>query len=77
MEWETPNDEQVEHYRLLLSRLVDGSELKYSLVNDVEGPLDLETLLYYQMQRYWVERAFEETKQQLGMAQYQVRSWKA
>ena len=56
-----PNDEQVEHYRLLLSKLVDGSELKYSLVNDVEGPLDLATLLYYQMQRYWVERAFQET----------------
>lgn len=72
-----PNDEQVEHYRLLLSRLVDGSELKYSLVNDVGQPLDLETLLYYQMQRYWVERAFQETKQQLGLAQYQVRSYKA
>ncbi len=72
-----PNDEQVEHYRLLLSRLVDGSELKYSLVNDVEQPVALETLLYYQMQRYWVERAFQEAKQQLGLAQYQVRSYKA
>lgn len=72
-----PNDGQVEHYRLLLSRLVDGTELKYSLVNDLEQPLDLETLVYYQMQRYWVERAFQETKQQLGMAQYQVRSYKA
>lgn len=72
-----PNDEQVEHYRLLLSRLVDGSELKYSLVNDVEAPLNLATLRYYQMQRYWVERAFQDTKQQLGLAQYQVRSYKA
>jgi len=29
------------------------------------------------MQRYWVERAFQEIKEQLGMAQYQVRSWLA
>lgn len=71
------NDAQIEHYRLLLSKQVDGSELKYSLVNDVDQPLSLETLLYYQMQRYWVERAFQETKQQLGMAQYQVRNYKA
>lgn len=72
-----PNDEAVEHYRLLLSKYADDSELKYSLVNDIKQPLDLETLVYYQMQRYWVERAFQETKQQLGLAQYQVRSWKA
>lgn len=35
------------------------------------------TLLYYQMARYWVERAFLKIKEQLGMHQYQVRSWKA
>lgn len=69
--------EQVEHYRLLLSRNLEGEELKYSLVNDVEQPKDLEQLLYFRMQRYWVERAFQETKQQLGMAQYQIRGWKA
>jgi len=72
-----PNDAQVEHYRLLLSKQLDGQELKYSLVNDTAHPLPLKTLLYYQMQRYWVERALQESKQQLGMAQYQVRGWKA
>lgn len=58
-----PNDAVVEHYRLLLSRCQDGSELKYALVNDVQSPLPLQTLVFYQMQRYWVERAFQETKQ--------------
>ena len=29
------------------------------------------------MQRYWVERAFQNVKEQLGMNQYQVRSWTA
>ncbi len=71
------NEQEIEHYGLLLSRYADGSELKYSLVNDLEHPLSLQTLVYYQMQRYWIERAFQETKQQLGMAQYQIRNWKA
>jgi hypothetical protein len=29
------------------------------------------------MQRYWVERAFQNVKEQLGLHQYQVRSWLA
>ncbi|MBK8924148.1 MAG: hypothetical protein IPM81_22115 [Saprospirales bacterium] len=33
--------------------------------------------LYRQMQRYWVERAFQDVKEQLGLHQYQVRSWVA
>jgi hypothetical protein len=26
--------------------------------------------------RYWIERSFEDAKSELGMAQYQVRSWR-
>lgn len=72
-----PNTQQVEEVRLVISRNTDGSEVKYSLVNDVKNPNSLEDLLYMQMQRYWVERAFQQAKSQLGMAEYQVRSWKA
>lgn len=75
--WKEGNGEQVEHYRLLLSRNLDGEELKNSLVNDVGQPREPGQLLYFQMQRYWVERAFQERKQQLGLAQYQVGGWKA
>lgn len=37
--------------------------------------MELATSLWRQMQRYWVERAFQEVKEQLGLAQYQVRGW--
>ena len=30
-----------------------------------------------QTQRYWIERSFQEIKEQLGHHQYQVRSWVA
>ena len=30
-----------------------------------------------QAQRYWVERAFQEAKSELGMSDYQVRKWGA
>ena len=39
--------------------------------------MSLEIALFRQMQRYWVERAFQNVKEQLGLHQYQVRSWKA
>ncbi len=28
-------------------------------------------------QRFWIERAFEDAKSQVGMAEYQVRGWNA
>jgi hypothetical protein len=29
-----------------------------------------------QAQRFWIERAFQDAKSELGMAQYEVRSWR-
>jgi hypothetical protein len=37
----------------------------------------LERLAWMQLQRYWVERAFEDAKSECGMADYQVRKWSA
>ena len=29
-----------------------------------------------QAQRFWIERAFQDAKSELGMAQYEVRGWR-
>jgi SRSO17 transposase len=50
------------------------SDYKYSLSNAPEST-PLERLAYMQAQRYWVERSFEDAKQDFGMADYQVRTW--
>ena len=54
----------------------DPNTVKYSLSN---APLttSLQRLVYMQRQRYWVERAFQEAKNEAGLDEYQARSWQA
>jgi SRSO17 transposase len=70
-----------EKLRLIISSKIDGSDLKYSLTNDIsiEDQVLLSNweLLYRQMQRYWVERGIQDCKDSLGMTDYQVRKWRA
>lgn len=73
--WHTDTGDKVEALQLLISRELDGSEVKFSLCNQPDEPMMLQDALYRQMQRYWVERAFQDVKEQLGLHQYQVRSW--
>lgn len=75
--WKPERGSQTESVQLIISTETDGSDVKYSLCYNVEGKMPLEIALFRQMQRYWVERAFQNVKEQLGLHQYQVRSWKA
>jgi len=68
---------EIEAAELLISRKTDQSEVKFSLCNEPTGELSVENALFRQMQRYWIERAFQEIKEQIGLHQYQVRGWKA
>lgn len=69
--------ESADKWWLVVSQLSDGSpDTKISLSNDPEGK-DLQTMVWRQRQRYWVERAFEDGKSECGMADYQVRKWTA
>jgi len=49
---------------------------KYSLTN-ASNKIPLPKLPYMQRQRYWIERAFQEAKNEAGMDEYQARSWQA
>jgi SRSO17 transposase len=68
---------EIEEAELLISRKIDKTEIKYSLCDEPKGELNVEVALFRQMQRYWIERGFQEIKEQLGLHQYQVRGWKA
>jgi hypothetical protein len=50
---------------ILLIRKDDDGTIRYSLINDSRK--SLERLSYMQGQRYFIERFFQEAKQQLGM----------
>jgi SRSO17 transposase len=61
--------------RTLVAREKEDGELKISWTNAPAGTA-WESLAYMQAQRHWVERTFQDAKSQLGMAQYEVRTWR-
>jgi SRSO17 transposase len=66
--------------RLLIikkTKISNGFEYKYALTNAKENQFSWEDLIQMQSQRYFIERAFQESKQELGMSDYQVRGWRA
>jgi SRSO17 transposase len=69
------DEESLEKYQftLLIRKDLNG-DVSCHLTNSTAH---LQRLTYMQGQRYFVERAFRDAKQQLGMDQYQVRSYSA
>ena len=68
--------QEIRQYLVLATRSLNGSDIKYSMTN-VAQDTSLQRLAWMQSQRYWVERSFEDGKGECGMADYQVRKWKA
>ena len=75
----TWNGEEAEPRKewLVVSRNPDGTEVKYSFCNARLAQAGWCELLYMQMQRFWIEQSLKEAKSELGMAEYQVRTWRA
>ena len=48
---------------------------KYSVSNGGIDEYTPQEYAYFQAQRYWVERCFDDAKNELGMSDYQVRKW--
>ena len=70
-------DQEARCWHLLVTREPNAPDkLKYSLSN-AAPTFSLQRLVYMQRQRYWVERAFQEAKNEAGMGDYQARSWRA
>jgi hypothetical protein len=61
---------------LLISKDADTGEIKHSLCNAAENT-SLKKLAKMQSSRYWVERAFQDAKENCGMDEYMIRSWNA
>jgi SRSO17 transposase len=69
-------DESSSGYRswiLFVRRDVDG-EIKYCLSN-LSMKIPLRQMALMESQRFWIERSFENGKSEVGMADYQVRTW--
>ena len=69
--------EMAKEWQLVATQSLDDTgETKISLTN-APAKTSLRRLAWMQRQRYWVERTFEDAKSECGMADYQVRKWRA
>lgn len=73
--WQWEKGSRPPRRRLLVVRQEADGSYKYSLSN-AAVETSWERLGYMQAQRFWIERAFQDAKSELGMAQYEVRSWR-
>jgi len=72
----TVEDGQSKQLTLVITQTMDGrQETKYSFSNGGADQYTPREYAYFQCQRYWVERTFDDAKNELGMSDYQVRKW--
>jgi len=70
------HEEDYREVRVIVRRSVNTkTDHKYS-VSNVADSISLKRFAYMQGQRFWIERAFEDAKGELGMAEYQLRKWR-
>ena len=64
-------------WHLIVRREVGSpGTIKYSLSN-APAATSVVKLACMQAQRFWIERAFQDAKSHIGMAQYQARQWQS
>jgi len=73
--WDGEED-QARRRTLIISKTKEKKpKIKYSFSNGKPDEYTLKEYAYFQAQRYWVERTFDDSKNELGMSDYQIRKW--
>ena len=62
---------------LIITIDAKSKRVKYSFSNGAVEEYTADEYARYQCNRYWVERSFDDTKNELGLSGYQVRNWTA
>jgi SRSO17 transposase len=73
--WHWDGKEEKAQKRTLV--ITKSDKIKYSLSNGEKNQYTNNEWAYFQCSRYWVERCFDDSKNELGMSGYQVTGWLA
>jgi hypothetical protein len=69
-------EEKARARTLVITRTEEKNpKVKYSFSNGTITDYTKEEYAYFQCNRYWVERCFDDAKNELGLSGYQVRKW--
>ena len=74
--WDQKSCQAKRYFLVATMTLGNQPQIKISLTN-ADEKIGLKRLAWMQLQRYWIERAFEDAKSECGMADYQARKWNA
>lgn len=73
--WDGKEDRARERTLVITRTLGKNPKTKYSLSNGGVDEYTPKQYAYFQVQRYWVERTFDDSKNELGLSDYQTRKW--
>lgn len=66
----------IEQTLVISNPMRKNDRVKYSLSNISLEQQNIETFAFMQAQRFWIEKCFKDDSHELGMSDYQVRSYK-
>ena len=75
--WNKQDEKAIRRTLIITKTVADTPEIKYSLSNGKLNQYTHKEYAYFVCQRYWVERTFDDAKNELGMSDYQTRKWKS
>lgn len=73
--WDGQEDRARERTLVITKTVGKKPKIKYSFSNGGVDEYSAKDYGYFQAQRYWVERTFDDSKNELGLSDYQVRKW--
>lgn len=68
-------ENQARKYHLVVRREINSPQKKKYSLSNASSNTPTKRLAFMQAQRYWVERPFQDAKNQCGMGEYQARGW--
>lgn len=75
--WNVKDEKARKRTVIITKTIAKVPEIKYSFSNGDVDQFTHQEYAYFVCQRYWVERTFDDAKNELGLSDYQVRKWKS